>query len=71
MRPIALIAAMLACQGCIVNVNRDRSIGQELIELQQARAAGTVSEPDYLATRQRLFDEAGAIIPLPPSMPLR
>ena len=44
MRHLLLTAAILASQGCIVNLNRDRSIGQELIELQQARTAGTISE---------------------------
>ncbi len=67
MRHLMLFAAILASQGCIVNVNRDRSIGQELIELQQARAAGTLSESDYQSRRSQVFSDASA--PIPPMPP--
>lgn len=60
MRLIGFLAAILACQGCIINVNRDRTIGQELIELHQARVAGTISEADYLSRRAEVFSEAPA-----------
>jgi hypothetical protein len=61
-----LLAAILASQGCILNMNRDRSIGQELLELQQARAAGTITEEAYRSRRSQVFSDASA--PLPPMM---
>jgi hypothetical protein len=68
MRHLLLIAAVLASQGCVVNVNRDRSIGRELIELQQARAAGTLSEADYRSRRADVLAEAETVAQIP-SMP--
>ncbi len=62
-----LLVAIFASQGCIVNMNRDRSIGQELIELQQARAAGTITEDAYQSRRSQVFADASA--PVPPMLP--
>jgi hypothetical protein len=63
MRHLMLLAAILASQGCIVNMNRDRSIGQELLELQQARAAGTITEDAYHARRSQVFSDASTLLP--------
>ena len=67
MRHLLLMAAILASQGCIVNMNRDRSIGQELIEIQQARAAGTITEDVYQSRRSQIFSDAST--PVPPMVP--
>jgi len=63
MRDLCLITIFVMFQGCTVNVNRDRSVGQELIDLQHSWTAGTINPEDYQLRRTQLLSKPGVSIP--------
>lgn len=55
-----VLPAMLMLNGCVAIGNRDAqqghaTLGQQLIDLQKARDAGAISEPEYQAQKAKLL----------------
>jgi hypothetical protein len=67
---LALAAALclVSGAGCIAvsnphTVNRATTLGQELIDLQQAKDNGAISEQEYQQLRKKLIDALGRPCP--------
>jgi hypothetical protein len=59
---LGVLAGALALSGCIASIGNGSdpsrhgtTLGQELIDLQKARDAGTITETEYQTQRQKLL----------------
>lgn len=64
--PLALVAGLAASSCAIANkaeisLSRHVSIGQELLDLQNARDAGAITDPEFVALKAKIMEMADSI----------
>ena len=60
------VASLSSCAGAAFNrvdftLNRNFSVGQELMDLQEAHSRGVITDAEYLKTKQEILDLVSAL----------